>query len=109
MRRPQLGVFLEEQVGALLRFFLPPLDPGTRVPALEAAPTQRETHSCRATGWSKETDGGKRAWFGFPNLASPWVLPPTSWQVLSEFQFPHSLKRVRGLEAIVTSPTLETS
>ena len=115
VRRPQLGVgqrssppqpltpytLLKEQVGALLRFFLPPLDPGTRAlgapssvfhrgsgpvptggggavlfcsPALETAPAQTETHSCRAMGWSREMDSGKRAWPGSPNLASPWQL-----------------------------------
>lgn len=144
MRRPQLGVgqrssapppltphtLLEEQVGACLRFFLPPLDPGTRALGAPSSVFHRGSGPVPTSGggrcssvhllWKqhqprqKPTVSGQRAgperWTverGSGLDPQTWPLPG-SWQVLSEFQFP-PLKRVRGLEATATSPTLETS
>lgn len=127
---PHPHTLLEEQVGALLRFFLPPLDPGIRALGAPSSVFHRGSGPVPTGGggwcssvqllWKqhqprrKPTVAGQRAgperWTveRGPGLdPQTWPLPG-SWQVLSEFQFP-LLKRVRGLEATTTSPTLETS
>ena len=144
VRRPQLGVgqrssppqpltpytLLKEQVGALLRFFLPPLDQGTRALGAPSSVFHRGSGPVPTGGggqcssvhllWKQHQPRRKPTVAGQSAGPERWTVErgpgldpqtwplPGSWQVLSEFQFP-PLKRVRGREATATSPMLETS